>query len=149
MAKRGRVKTPAEANNNWVAGMQAPQTATKFQQGVDSVSVAPNALAASPEAMQKYQQNTQAAIASGRMAAANNAVGVDKWKAATKQGAARLSQGAANNRAKHLASVQKMAAGWQQARDNAAAIPNDGSEASIAAKVLASVRAMKAAAGKT
>lgn len=148
MAKRGPVKNASQANQNWVTAMQAPTTSAKYTQGVDAVQQAPNALAATPEAMAKYTANTQAAVASGRMASANQAVTVDKWRSAAKQGAARLSSGAANARAAHMAAAQKMQAGWQAARDGANAIPDDGTEASALAKVAAAIRAMKQAAGK-
>lgn len=148
MAK-GPVKNAQQANANWKAGMQAPQTAAKYQQGVNNVSQSPNAAAASPQAMAKYAQNTQAAIASGRMAAANNAVGLDKWKAAANKGAARLSTGAANNAEKHLAHAQKFQSVWQAQRDAAQAIPHDGSVSSAVARVQAAMQIAKQAAGKT
>lgn len=145
---RGPVKTPQQANANWKSAMQAPQTSEKYRQGINSVQTSPNAAAAAPAAVAKYQQKTQEAVTSGRMAAANNAVPLDRWKGAASAGAARLGTGAANGSAKQMAAAQKMAPAWQAARDQAAAIPDDGSEASALAKVAASMRAMKQGAGK-
>lgn len=148
MGSKRPVKTAAQANANWVGAMQSPTTSAKYTQGVDAVTQSPNHAAASAEAQAKYAAKTQEAIASGRMAAANMAVSVDKWKSATKQGAARLSSGAANAREAHMRAANKMAPGWQAARDAASSIPSDGSEASALAKVAAAMRAMKQAAGK-
>lgn len=146
---RGPVKTPQQANANWKSAMQSPQTSAKYTQGINSVQTSPNASAASAQAVAKYQAKTQEAVTSGRLAAANNAVPLDRWKSAAGQGAARLSTGAANGSAKQLAAAQRMAPAWQAARDQAASIPDDGSEASALAKVAAAMRAMKQGAGKS
>lgn len=142
------VKTPEQANANWSARMADQTTQQKFVQGVQSVTESPNAKAASPAAQQKYMNATQNAVTSGRMAARNQAVGVDKWKQATAAGAQAMAAGAARKKQKQLDAARRLSAGWQAARDAAAAIPHDGSTQAALAKVAASITAMKAAAGK-
>ena len=143
------VKTAQQANANWKAAMASPTTSAKYTQGVNAVTESPNAKAASPEAQAKYLRKVTDAVQSGRMAQKNSAVGVQKWKDAASKGAARLSTGATNGAQNHMDAATRMQPGWQAARDAANAIPNDGSEQAIAARVLASVREMKRAAGRS
>lgn len=142
------VKSAAQANSNWKAAMSSPQTIQKYQQGVQSVTVSPNQTAASPAAVAKYQSKTAEAVSSGRLAAANSAVPLQRWQSAASNGAARLASGAANGSANQMAAATKMQGAWQAARDAAAAIPDDGTLATAAAKVMASMAAMRQGAGK-
>lgn len=149
MASNRPVKSASQANANWKAAMQSPMASQKYQQGVQAVTVSPNATAATPAAVQKYQSKTAEAVASGRLAAANNAVPLQRWQQAAIAGAARLSSGAANGSQNQLNAATRMQSAWQAARDAAAAIPDDGTLASASAKVMAAMQAMRAGAGKS
>lgn len=148
MARSRPVKTAAQANQNWLSAMQSPQTSAKYTQGIQGVTVSPNQTAASPEAVAKYANRTAEAVSSGRLAAANNAVPLQKWQSGAQAGAARLSSGAATGKQNQMAAATRMQPVWQQARDAAAAIPDDGSLASASAKVMAAMQAMRQGAGK-
>lgn len=148
MASNRPVKSAQQANANWKAAMQSPQASQKYQQGVQAVQTSPNQTAASPAAVQKYMNRTAEAVSSGKLAAANNAVPLQRWQQAAIAGAARLASGAANGSQNQLNAAQRMQGAWQAARDAAAAIPDDGTTASALAKVAAAMNVMKGAAGK-
>lgn len=148
MASTRPVKSASQANANWKAAMSSPQASQKYQQGVAAVTVSPNQTAASAAAVQKYQTNTAAAANSGRLAAANMAVPLQRWQQAATAGAARLASGAANGSANQMAAATRMAPAWQAARDAAAAIPSDGTLSSASAKVMAAMQAMRQGSGR-
>lgn len=148
MAKSRPVKTAAQAQTNWANAMSAPTTAQKFTQGVQGVTQSPNAAAASPQAIQKYANSTAQAVASGRLAAGNQAVTLQQWQQAAAAGAASLASGASKGKAKYGVKAQQLQGAWQAARDAANAIPSDGTVATAVAKVQAAITAMKAAVGK-
>lgn len=143
------MKTAAQMVANWQKGMQNPATVQKYKDGINGTQVNPMALAASATAQQKYLNNTSSAVSSGRMAAKLNSVPMEFWKSqAVNIGANNLTMGANKGLSKATAFFNRFAAVYQQASDAAKAIPNDGSEAAISARVLAAIRVMKQAAGK-
>lgn len=77
--------------DRWAAGMAA--AGTKYKEGVQAVTEAPNAKAAQAES--RYLAGTQEAVASGAYQRGNQAVTLEDWKnAAITKGAARLAGGA-------------------------------------------------------
>jgi len=142
------VKSASVANQNWANAMASPNTQSKYTQGVQAVTQSPNAAAASPSATAKYATATANAVSSGRLAAANNSVSLSTWQQAATAGATALATGAAKGKARQLAAATKLQGAWQAARDAANAIPSDGTLATAAQKVMASMQAMRAAVGK-
>lgn len=117
MAK-GRVKTAAEAAANWQTGMTGGAAAAKYKAGVQSYSGNPMADAATPDAMQRYQDGVNQSITSGRRLAALQNTPAETWRNnALNIGAANLARGAAKGAPKYSAKAQKLQGVWQQQRD--------------------------------
>lgn len=136
------------AASNWAAGMNATGQA-KYKQKVGAYQGNPMAMAAAPAAQQKYLSSVTDAVQSGRMAAKLNAVDPNFWKSQTTgAGATNWLNSATKGKPKYVAFAQKWAPTWAQAQQAAAAIPHDGTLASAAARVMAVMQVMRAAAGK-
>jgi hypothetical protein len=85
------MKSAAEAAQNWATAMA--QAGAKYTAGVGRVTQSPNAKAAA--AASSYAAGTANAVASGKFAAANNAVPLSTWQqGCTQKGAQRLASGA-------------------------------------------------------
>lgn len=134
---------------NWKNGMSNPATTQKYKDGINNTTVNPMALAASPAAQQRYANATALAVSSGRMANKLNSIDVNYWKTQSVNiGANQLSVGATKGLPKYSQFAQKFAPVFAQASQAAKAIPNDGSDAAISARVLAAIHVLKQAAGK-
>jgi hypothetical protein len=120
------VTSAADAASNWAAAMASPTTQTKYTQGVNRVTVSPTAAAASADALNRYQQNTAQAVASGRMAAALNNVSLQAWQAAVAASAGNLSRNAQAKKAKQAAAAVKLQPVWQAMRNAANSLPKGG-----------------------
>jgi hypothetical protein len=143
------MKTAAQMASAYQAAMSNPQTAANYTQGVQSVTTSPTQTAADPASLQRYVMGTQQAVASGRMAAALQAVTLQQWQtAATQKGAPRLASGAQAASAKVSAFFQKWAPIYAQASQAAKALPKGGM-ANALARVQAAIQVMMSAAGKT
>lgn len=137
------MKTAEQINASWDAAMRDPRTQQKYKDGIARTTVNPMALAASPEAMDKYANAVQESVTSGRRAAALNNADPNQWKQnAQTVGASALATGATKSKAKHLKKMQQMAPVYAQASQAAAAATG------VAAKVLASINTMRQAVGK-
>ena len=136
-------KSADQINKNWVAGMAG--AAGKYTAGVQAVTENPAAKAATPEAMQRYQDGVAQSVSSGRRAASLNAVTLEAWKqAATTKGAQRLPSGASAGAQKQLAAMQKWAPIYAQASQAAAAVP----KGDMLGRLRANLNVLLAAAGK-
>jgi len=142
------VKTAPQMADNWAQAMGNPQTASKYKQGIQSTTVNPMAMAATPEAMNLYATRVQESVTSGRRAQKLNAVPVDRWKNnAVNVGSTQLTVGATKAKAKVQEHFNRWASVYAQAHDAAAALPKGG-EANALARVAAAMRVMMQAAGR-
>lgn len=141
------MKTADQASANWLAAMQNPATAKKYQQGIQGFQGNPMALAATPQAMQAYLDGVQMSITSGKRAKSLNAASVATWQQnAVNVGAARLSSGATKAQPKYLAKIAPYAAVWPQMRAAARALPKGGL-ANAQARAAAALAVIMQAAG--
>lgn len=128
--------------------MQSGATKQRYIDGVNATTVNPMALAATPAAMQKYQDRIMESIRTGRRVNALNATPAQAWKdGAVKKGADRLASGAQGAAAKVRAHFQKWAPIYQQASDAAAAVTGTGRSAALQ-KVAAAMNVLMDAAGR-
>jgi hypothetical protein len=136
------VKTAQAAVAAWQAGIQSG--GAKYTAGINSCTVNPMQLAVAqlPTAAANYQ----AAISSGRMAAALNNTPVSFWKSQATGAASKWSAGAAKGLTKMTASAQKMQSAWQGSSDAAAASKAAGGDS--VARFTAAMNVMKAAGKK-
>lgn len=126
MAK-GRVKTAAEAAANWNTGMSGGTAAAKYKAGIQGYTGNPMADAATPEALQRYQDGVAQSIASGRRQASLQNADPNVWRNnAMQYGAANLARGAQKGAPKYAAKAQKLAGVWQQQRDAVNGMPKGG-----------------------
>ena len=129
--------------DRWKAAMQSGQTAQKYRDGINGFNGNPMAMAATPQALQKYASNTAAAAQPGgkmqtKLMAANPAT----WKAnASGPGATNLQTGAMKGLAKVQAASAKVA---QAGADGQAAAAN---ATGAVAKMIANMNAIRAAHG--
>jgi hypothetical protein len=129
--------------------MKSTQTKERYKSGVMKVTTSPMAQAATPESMDAYKRGIEESISSGRRADALNSASFADWKSnASGIGADRLQTGAMKGKQKLARKAAALCQGFADAQAAAAAIVNDGTGAAISARVLASVNAMKKAAGK-
>ena len=120
-------KTAQQMADAYKQAMQSPTTAQRYKDGIAGYNGNPMAAAAQPDAQQRYAQNTQAAVASGKMAAKLNAVPVQTWKDnAMNVGAARLTSGAQKAMSKVQAHFSKWAPIYQQCSDAVKNMPKGG-----------------------
>jgi hypothetical protein len=143
------VKNAQQMADNWSQAMMSPTTANKYKQGIQSTTVNPMALAASPQAEQLYLTRVQQAVTSGKRSQKLMSVNPQTWKDnAVNIGSTQLTVGANKAKPKVAAHFQKWAPVYQQAHDAAMAIPKDGSIGSAMARVQAAIQVMMSAAGK-
>ena len=142
-------KTLAQAAANWGTAMAAPSTAANYKAGIQNTSVNPMAMAASPDAQQKYLAKTSLAVSSGKMANALNNTPVSTWKNnAMNIGAQNLASGAKKGGSKYVQNLQPYANVWPQMKAASQAIPG-GTIAAAAAKSAAALQVLMGAAGYT
>lgn len=120
-------KTAQQAADAWAAAMANPQTAANYKAGINGFTGNPMALAAAPDAQQRYVMNTAAAVASGRMAQKLQAADPNAWKVnATTVGAQRLAGGAQKGKAKAQSAFNRLAPLWAQMQSTVASMPKGG-----------------------
>lgn len=136
------VASAQQAAQNWQQAMSNGLTSQKYVQGVNNVSEAPNAKAAA--AASQYQMGTANAVASGRYAAANNAVPLSAWKSAAVGKASRLATGAQAAAPKYQQAAARMQPVWQGIRDAVSQMPKGG-EANAIARATKAIQMMMAA----
>lgn len=147
MAK-GQVKTAAQAAQNWQTAMTGGTAAAKYKAGVAGYTGNPMAEAATPEAMQRYQDGVMHSVTSGRRQAALNAADPNVWKQnATTTGATNLAQGAKKGLPKYTNAANKLAGVWQQQRAAVSSMPKGGL-ANAQARANAALAIMMGAFGK-
>ena len=116
---------PNRMANNWKQGMANAGAA--YTAGINATNVNPMALAATPDAMQRYQDGCTRSVTSGKRAAALNAADPGLWKAnAVKYGSANLAQAGTKSLPKYTAAAQKLAPVLSQASAAAHALPKGG-----------------------
>lgn len=116
---------PNQMLKDWQSGMAS--AGPKYAAGINRTTVNPMALAAQPDAMQRYQDGCTRSVTSGKRAASLNAADVNTWKQnAVKYGASNLAQGAQKAAAKTGAAFQKLAPVLSQASAAAQALPKGG-----------------------
>lgn len=117
-----------------------------YKAGINAVTENPMALAAAQA--DKAARNYQEAMSSGRWQQKMMSVSMDAWKqAAVNGGAQRLASGVAKGLAKMQRHLQEWAPTYEQAKQAARAIPNDG-KAGAMARVAAVYDLMKQKANK-
>lgn len=137
---------PSKAAAAYQRGMAGAGTA--YTEGINSVTESPMQKAATPEAMQAYQDGVMRSIQSGKRVAALQAAPLATWKQnATTVGAQRLASGAQKAQSKVQAHFQKWAPIYSQASQAAAAVQGPKSQATAMAKVAAALQVMMQAAG--
>ena len=134
------MKTAEQMVAAYQAAMASPQTQTNYKNGINGYNGNPMALAATPESQALYSQNTQAAVTSGRMAAALNAASPQEWKQnATTVGAMNLASGARKAGPKQLRFYQKAIPIYAQMKSAAASLPKGGGLAGAQARANAAL----------
>lgn len=117
----------AKAVAKYLQSMASPTTAQNYKDGIAKVTDSPMAKAASAQSQALYAQNTAAAVSSGRMAAALNAVPLQRWKEnASNKGAARLASGAQAAQQKMQSHFQTWGPRYDQVSQAVAALPKGG-----------------------
>lgn len=102
-----------------------------YKQGIMAVTESPMALAAAQA--DKAQRNYTEAIQSGRWAKGLQSVSMEQWKqAAATGGAARLASGVTKGAPKVAKFLSEWAPTFEQAKQAARAIPNDGKAGAMA-----------------
>jgi hypothetical protein len=115
--------TSQQVAAKWAANTSA--ASTSFKNGVQAVSVSPTAKAA--QSLDRYQAGVLAAVSSGRMAAALNAVSLDDWKnSMLTKAAARIPQGVQAAVGKVTAFMDKWLPYQAQLQARIAAMPKGG-----------------------
>lgn len=141
-----RVVDAAAASSSWVSGMSG--AGPRYIAGVNKVTESPMAKAATPQAMQKYLDNVQRSVQSGKRAAALNNSPLATWKAnAVGEGANRLAGGARKGKSKVDAHFQKWAPIYSQASQAAEAVPYSPGVEGALAKSRANLQVIMGAAG--
>ena len=114
------MRTPQQATDAWAQGLAAAQQ--KITDGINSVTESPTAKAA--QHLDKYVQNTAAAVASGKMAAKLNAVSLQDWKSKFLAKVSRIGSGAQAAKPKMLAHLTKFLPKVAAARATVKGMPN-------------------------
>lgn len=136
----------AQASQSWQSGLSG--AGAKYIAGVNKVTESPMAKAASPQAMQKYLDNVNRSVTSGKRAAALNNSPLALWKAnSVGEGANRLAGGARKGKAKMDAHFQKWAPIYSQASAAAEAVPYAPGVEGALAKQRANLQVIMGAAG--
>lgn len=137
-------KSAQQATNNWKAGMQAPTTAQRYKDGINSYQGNPMQAAAS----QADYWAQQVVNSKQRYIDKLNATPVDRWRTnATTMGATALTTGATKGASKYQDYANKFQGVWQQASQAAKSLPKGG-KANALARISASMDVMMQAAGK-
>jgi hypothetical protein len=113
--------SPQEYAAAWAAGIA--KAGPKYQKNTQAVTESPMQKAAMK--LDKAAANYQAAVSSGRMAAALNAVPLGDWKAACAIGASKLASSGAKGSPKMVRAAAVLIPAWAQAKAAAAAAPDD------------------------
>jgi hypothetical protein len=144
-----RVVDPARMAQNWQSGMGSAQATANYKAGVQSVTTSPGALAATPDAIQRYLDGVNQSVASGRRQAALNAVSLQYWQnQAINKGAPRLATGAAAALPKFQSFSQKIAPLLTQISAHVAGMPKGGFANAVSRSSYA-IQQMLAFAGKS
>lgn len=143
------MKTADQMAKAYLDAMSSGKASANYVQGINGYNGNPMALAASPEAMQRYVSGVQDSVNSGRRAAALNAASPATWKTnATTVGAQRLATGAQKAMPKIVAHFQKYAPVYAQMRSVVQGMPKGGM-ANAAARWNAAMQVLMAASGKS
>jgi len=142
------MKTPQQMAKNWQLAMANPQTASKYKDGISSFQGNPMALAATPDAEQRFLTGVQLSVTSGKRSQILNAVPVERWRSnAINIGANLLGTGAQRAMSKVEAFFTRWAPIYQQASAAAHALPKGGL-ANALARVQAAITVEMQAAGR-
>lgn len=136
-------------SQRWAQRMGAADTVSKYKAGIAGLTVSPTASAATPQAMQRYQDGVTQSITSGKRAAALNAVSLTAFQAAaTQKGAAHLGTGAQLSVGKYASGIQKYTGVWSQIQSQLAGMPRGGM-ANAMARAQVAIQALMSAAGRS
>lgn len=113
-------RTPQQVADAWASGMQA--ATAKIQAGIEAVTESPTAKAA--QSLDKYLNNVQAAVASGKMARKLNAVSLQDWKQRTIAKVSRIGSGAQASKDKMTRFLSQWLPFVAQVRQQIRAMPN-------------------------
>lgn len=139
--------TAQSAAASWAAAMKSATTKANYVAGINATTVNPMALAATPEATQRYLDGIERAISTGKRAKSLNSASVATWKTnATTIGAGNLTTGATKAQGKYQSNIAPYAAVYPQMKAAAAALPSGGIAASQA-KAAAALAVLMQAAG--
>jgi len=135
-------------SKNWQLAMANPQTASKYKDGITGFQGNPMALAAAPDAEQRFLSGVQLSVTSGKRSQILNAVPVERWRNnAINIGANLLGTGAQRAASKVDAFFQRWAPIYAQASAAAHALPKGGL-ANALARVQAAITVEMQAAGR-
>lgn len=113
-------KTADQATQRWKSAMASGTTRQNYIDGINGYQGNPMAQAATPAALQKYQDACALSVSSGRRAARLNASSPAVWKAqAVNFGASKLATAAQQSGPKYAAWAQSAQATWQAQTDAA------------------------------
>jgi len=133
--------------NVWASQMGSPNSVAKYKAGIMALTSSPTALAAQPDAINRYLSGIQESVSSGRRAAALNKVSLGEYQALATAGAANLGTGAQRKKAKWAAAMQPYGAVYASIQSQLAGMPKGGESAAVARAAVA-IHALMAAAGK-
>lgn len=112
---------------SWTTAMGSATTAQRYKDGINAYNGNPMALAASPDAEQRYINGVTNSVTSGRRAAALNAASPTVWKTnAINIGAQRLQSGGQKGKARYQAAMQKWAPIYANIASTVASMPKGG-----------------------
>lgn len=145
---------PQSVMQSWAQGLASATAGAKYKRKIallQSSGKSPPKMAATPQALQDYQNGCTQSVTSGRRAAALNSQKATDYyfMACLGSGADKLMASAMDpvKQQKYLDAAQTWAPIWAQASAQAAAVTGPkGADSTITAKVLASVHVMKSAA---
>lgn len=125
-------KTAAQMAANYQSAMASGTTRQKYIDGINGYQGNPMADAATPAAMQRYQDGVMASITSGRRARGLQKANPAVWKQnAVQFGAAGLASGAQKAKSKVDAHFADWASTYEQASQAARAIQGSGMAAAL------------------
>lgn len=104
-----------------------------YKRGVERVTESPTALAATPDAMQRYVAGCNESVTSGRRAAALNRVSLSDWKTASVvKGAPRIGPGANASKDKYNKFMAEWLPHMEEGKRKLSSMPKGGVENGIA-----------------
>lgn len=137
-------KTPEQSVANYQSAMANPTTQGNYKKGIQAFNGNPMALAASPEAMQRYQDGITRSIASGKRVNSLMAASPTDWKNnAVTVGAPNLASGARKAAPKQLRFYQKAAPIWDRMKQASMAVGGSGLAAAQAKSAAALAELMQ------